>query len=106
MFVALQGQRGACLVRRLVKDRHRATHAGLQQQGDNHEYDYRFGSLLHGEQRRENFRVAGVPDEVLNPRASWSDKSAYDQAAKRLQAMFEKNYEAVQSGRELGAMDG
>jgi phosphoenolpyruvate carboxykinase (ATP) len=37
--------------------------------------------------------VPGVPAEVLDPRASWSDKAAYDKAAKDLVARFEKNFE-------------
>lgn len=34
-----------------------------------------------------------VPDEILNPRNTWSDPSAYDAKANELKAMFEKNYE-------------
>ena len=51
-------------------------------------------------------RCPGVPDIVLNPREAWADKTAYDAAATRLAAMFQQNYEAVQSGKDLGAMDG
>jgi phosphoenolpyruvate carboxykinase (ATP) len=38
-------------------------------------------------------RVHGVPNEVMNPRATWSDPSAYDAQAKKLAAMFAKNFE-------------
>lgn len=35
--------------------------------------------------------VPGVPDEVLMPRNSWSDKAQYDKAAAHLTELFEKN---------------
>ncbi len=35
----------------------------------------------------------GVPDEVLNPRNTWSDPDAYDEAAARLRDLFRQNYE-------------
>lgn len=34
-----------------------------------------------------------VPDEILNPRNTWSDPAAYDAKANELKAMFDKNYE-------------
>lgn len=35
--------------------------------------------------------VPGVPDEVLNPRASWQDKEAYDRTVQKLAGMFKEN---------------
>ena len=36
--------------------------------------------------------LAGVPDKVLQPRQSWSDTNAYDEAASKLATMFKENY--------------
>lgn len=35
----------------------------------------------------------GVPPEILDARAQWSDRAAYDQAAESLDARFRKNFE-------------
>jgi len=58
------------------------------------------GSLARASFRRdENFGVLvpescpGVPDEVLNPRATWSDKAAYDSQARDLVGRFQRNFE-------------
>src|SRR5215211_2114726 len=37
-------------------------------------------------------QIAGVPAEVLKPRDTWSDKSAYDTQAKKLASMFRENF--------------
>ena len=39
-----------------------------------------------------------VPPEILRPRESWSDKSAYDAAAKKLAGLFNKNFETYAAG--------
>jgi len=36
--------------------------------------------------------IAGVPDDVLNPRNTWKDKDAYDAQAKKLASMFRDNF--------------
>jgi phosphoenolpyruvate carboxykinase (ATP) len=37
--------------------------------------------------------IPGVPDNILDPRKTWSDSAAYDAQAKRLAALFRKNFE-------------
>ncbi len=38
-------------------------------------------------------RVSGVPDQVLDPRRTWTDAAAYDQQAHNLAELFRKNFE-------------
>jgi len=40
----------------------------------------------------------GVPAEILRPRESWADKTAYDAAAKKLATLFNKNFETYAAG--------
>ena len=41
--------------------------------------------------------VRGVPSEVMTPRRTWADPAAYDAQAKKLAAMFAKNFEQFAS---------
>ena len=58
------------------------------------------GSLKEGNFEKERFfgleipkSCPGVPDEVLNPRNVWADKSAYDTTARGLVDRFRANFE-------------
>jgi phosphoenolpyruvate carboxykinase (ATP) len=42
--------------------------------------------------------VPDVPAEALTPKSTWKDPAAYDAQAKKLAAMFEKNFQRYASG--------
>ena len=43
-------------------------------------------------------RVEGVPDEILIPRRTWPDASAYDAQANKLAKMFVENFKQFEDG--------
>ncbi len=46
-----------------------------------------------------------VPDEFLQPRNTWTDKDAYDRAARQLARMFAANFEAYAAGVDPAIRD-
>jgi phosphoenolpyruvate carboxykinase (ATP) len=39
-----------------------------------------------------------VPDEILWPRDTWTDKSAFDAAARKLAGLFVENFKTYEAG--------
>ena len=40
----------------------------------------------------------GVPADILNPKSTWADKSAFDQTATKLAGLFRNNFTKYESG--------
>jgi phosphoenolpyruvate carboxykinase (ATP) len=49
--------------------------------------------------------VPGVPDEVLVPRTTWEDKSAYDATARKIAALFAENFAKYADGVSQAVRD-
>jgi len=63
------------------------------------------GSLAHAKFRTDPFfglampeSAPGIPADVLDPRASWADKAAYDRTAADLVKRFEDNFSKFEGG--------
>ncbi len=63
------------------------------------------GALVNAKTQRDPIfgldvitEVPNVPSEILDPRNTWSDKAAYDAMAKKLAALFNKNFATYESG--------
>ncbi len=83
-----QGRRIPLSITRAIID---AIHDGtLAVQPVRHEPFWNFAIPVH---------CPGVPDEILDPRQTWRDPSAYDKAAARLVDLFEANYREYTSGQ-------
>ena len=67
--------------------------AALEGKLDNAEYE---NHTVFGMAMPKN--CPGVPSEVLNPRNTWADKTAYDEKAKYLAGLFVRNFEKYASG--------
>jgi phosphoenolpyruvate carboxykinase (ATP) len=50
-------------------------------------------------------QVQGVDGAILNPRETWADKTAYDMEARKLVAMFVKNFDAFKERVGADVMD-
>jgi len=47
-----------------------------------------------------------VPTEVLNPKTTWADKTAYDKKAKHLAKAFHKNFKKFKDNASIQILEG
>ena len=50
---------------------------------------------------KELTALPGVPADILRPRESWADKSAYDATAKKLASHFNQNFATYAAGASV-----
>ena len=70
------------------------------------------GSLANAPVTKDSFfgldvvtKVDGVPDDVLNPRATWSNTAAYDETASKLCGLFNDNFKQYKDGVRQAVVD-
>ncbi len=70
------------------------------------------GELASAPVAKDNFfgldvvtKVDAVPDDVLSPRATWSDTSAYDKTASKLCGLFNENFAQYKDGVRKAVVD-
>jgi phosphoenolpyruvate carboxykinase (ATP) len=49
--------------------------------------------------------IAGVPTEILTPRATWDDPDAYDKQATKLAGMFRENFKQYSAGVDQAVIE-
>jgi phosphoenolpyruvate carboxykinase (ATP) len=79
-----------------IKDTRALLNAALR--GDLHKAEFEVHPIFNLKMPKS---CPGVDPKILNPRNTWADKAAYDEAANKLRDMFRKNF-AEKKFAELG----